>query len=81
MSLFLTIVNTLAVFDIRKQIGQDGVEIVPEVRYSGGVIRFAESSSCGDMSADGVCYSHPLPFPFKVTPRSEKALALLKTVD
>jgi len=39
MSLFLTAACTLATFDICKQVNQEGVEIVPEVRYIGETIR------------------------------------------
>jgi len=39
ISLFLTAACTLATFDISKQVDEDGVEIVPEVQYSGETIR------------------------------------------
>jgi len=40
MNLFLTAANTLATFKIVKKVDQDGVDIVPEVRYSGGTLRY-----------------------------------------
>jgi len=48
MTLFLTVARTLATFNIHKQIDRDGVEIVPEVRYSGETLR------CGIKSRYGV---------------------------
>ena len=42
ISLFLTAACTLATFDIRKQVDQDGIEIVPEAQYSGETIKLVE---------------------------------------
>ncbi|KAF9260384.1 cytochrome P450 [Marasmius fiardii PR-910] len=58
-SLWLCIAMSLAVFDIRPEVGEDGEPIIPEHENTSGTI------------------SHPVPFKFRIKPRSQKALALI----
>ena len=40
ISLFMTVVTTLAIFNIVKQRDENGAEIIPEPKYSGSLIRY-----------------------------------------
>jgi len=42
MSLFLSIVNILAVFNISKPVGKDGKEYEPEIEWTSGVTMWVE---------------------------------------
>lgn len=45
-SLFLTIANTLAVFDVKKPLGEDGKEIEPPVDFTPGIISHPTPYKC-----------------------------------
>ena len=64
MSMFLTVANTLAIFDIRREVDQNGVEIVPEVRYTGATIRYVTMSPLSEMGAE-LWFQWPTSFPFQ----------------
>ncbi|KAF9562476.1 cytochrome P450 [Agrocybe pediades] len=46
MSLFLSIVNILAVFDISKPVGRDGKEYEPEIEWTGGITMHIKPFPC-----------------------------------
>lgn len=82
--LFLTIANTLAIFDIKRKTNENGAEIVPELRNYDGSIRYVTTRrvvSFDPDKFDDVFLSRPIPFPFQISPRSEKALAMLRSMD
>jgi cytochrome P450 len=61
--LFLNMAYSLACFDIKKAIGPDGREIMPEVKASPGVLH------------------HLTKFPFRIEPRSEKHVEMIKRIE
>lgn len=62
-SLWLTVAQTLATFDIRKVVDAKGRVIEPEKRSINGL------------------FNEPVPFPITVTPRSEKAVELIRRFE
>jgi cytochrome P450 len=61
--LFLTIAQSLVVFDIKKNLDEDGKEVDPAVGATPGII------------------SHPVPFQYRLVPRSEKHVKLIRSVE
>ncbi|KAH8879294.1 cytochrome P450 [Thozetella sp. PMI_491] len=60
-SMFLTIAQTLAVFDILKGVDRDGNELEAQLETIPGIV------------------AHPVEFPFRIVPRSEKHASLIRS--
>lgn len=67
---------TLATFDIAMAQDEHGRNIVPEVSYSGGLVRCVFFSM--RITLIGEIPSHPLPFKCTIKPRSSRAAALIE---
>jgi cytochrome P450 len=61
--LWLTVARSLAVYDIRKGVDENGKEIEPVVRGTPGIV------------------SHPIPYGYRMVPRSEKHAELIRSVE
>ena len=73
---------TAAVFNISKAKDENGNIIEPVCEYTAGLLRQVYSSTAsGNCRANSlVRTSHPKPFKCSVTPRSENAVSLIKSI-
>ena len=79
-SIFLSVTNVLSVFDISKAV-ENGVEVVPEIAVTSGVIRLVYLLNGRNRQnlKNLFSFSHPIPFKCNVKPRSAKAESLIHT--
>ena len=78
----------LSVYDISKAVGPDGKPVEPDGECTSGTLRYVYSFNlkvCVNamvvMSIILSSISHPKPFKYSITPRSEKAEMLIRSLD
>ena len=81
-TLFIAIAMTAAVFNISKAKDENGNIIEPVCEYTAGLLRQVYSSTTSVNCPVNlfVRNSHPKPFKCSVTPRSENAVSLIKSI-
>lgn len=80
-TIWLTVACVLSVYNLAREIGPDGEPIEPDLRYISSLLRCVipfPLLSCGIETEE---YSRPKPFKCKITPRSEKAAALVPQTE
>jgi len=77
-TLFITCATSLAVLNVDKHV-EGGKPVMPVHDYTTGTIRFVAAIQPGSIS--DWFHSHPKEFKCTITPRSEKAWALLQGIE
>ena len=78
-SLFIVMATVIATLDISKAKDDHGHEIEPQCDYTPSMVRYVFQYMLPVIAISFVIfYSHPLPFETCITPRSEKAIALIR---
>jgi hypothetical protein len=81
-ALFLMIAHTLAVFDIKPALDEDGNEIEFKADVTGGLVSYVGECSCHARVAANVLFcSQPVPFQCRIVPRSKAAIDLIQNSD
>ena len=84
--MFITVAMTVAAFNILKAKDESGREIEPVHEFTPGLIRYSRSILLpfqlllNHMVIDPSNVSHPKPFQCTITPRSERAKVLIRSV-
>ena len=80
-SIWLAVANVFALFDVRKVLDEDGKEVTPPAAFFPGITRSVTLSHAEHGRLTCHVYSQPVPFPCRITLRSEKAAELFADLD
>jgi hypothetical protein len=84
-SLWIAVASILATMRISKALDKDGKEIIPDVKFTGGLTRYhlhlLVLLAFPDSHQMRESPSHPVPFKCNIQPRSETARSLITQAD